>query len=57
MWLPSNSAYLGYISADIYVPEQAWDWTHAAAQVMAIMAFVGAALSGPLALLENWIVK
>jgi len=57
MWLPSNGAYLGYISAETFVPEQAWDWTRAAAQVMAIMAIVGAAFIGPLALLQDHIAR
>jgi len=57
VWLPSNGTYLGYIGADVFVPQQAWDWICAAAQVMAVMAIVGAALSGPLALLENRTLK
>jgi len=53
--LPGNGAYLGYIATSAFVPEQAWDWTRPAAQGMAIMTMVAAALSSPIAYVARWV--
>ncbi|RLC70001.1 MAG: hypothetical protein DRI81_19700 [Chloroflexi bacterium] len=41
-WLPANGAYLGYIAANTYVPDQAWDWTRTAAEFTAAATIVAA---------------
>ena len=44
-WLPANGAYLGYIAANTYVPDQGWDWTRTAAEFTAAVAVVAALFS------------
>ena len=51
-WLPVNGAYLGYIAANTYVPDQAWDWIRTAAEFAAAATIMVAALSGVLVLFQ-----
>lgn len=45
-WLPVNGAYLGWVSANTYVPDLAWDWIRTAAELAAAATVVVAVLSG-----------
>jgi len=53
-WIPGNGAYLGYIDASMYVPEQAWDWTRPTAQGLAILAMIAAWIH-PIAGAAQWV--
>lgn len=45
-WLPVNGAYLGWVSANTYVPDLAWNWTRTAAELAAATTVCVAVLSG-----------
>ncbi len=46
IWLPANGAYLGWVSANTYVPDLAWNWTRTAAELAAAATVGVAVLSG-----------
>lgn len=46
IWLPTNGAYVGWVSANTYVPDLAWNWIRAAAELAAVVTVVVAVLSG-----------
>jgi len=46
IWLPVNGAYLGWVSANTYVPDLAWNWTRTLAELAAAATVAVAVLSG-----------
>lgn len=46
IWLPINGAYLGWVSANTYVPDLAWNWTRTLAELVAAASVIVAVLSG-----------